>query len=469
MKDELLTISILEKQILKCWIDNPNLILEDDIFISETTKEFQFILLNLIDEHKELNEEHILTSAIEYVSKESVIAIQETKYQVEKLNDYIQKLRAKNILHSFRNELLSEINSEDTDFDKVVSIQSSLDEAIEKIENPKENEGLSFKDLIDNHIDILKDRKNGVHTTTGDYLLDKIERPVSGIWTIVGYSGSCKSTFVATQLKTRIAKRLPTVYFNTELSVEGVMDGILPSLIKETYNDMRGKMNDDEHIDFDNIIDKCNYLAEHSDKSKFAYYPNSSVCINDIKKFCLLQRKKMNLKKNDLLFAYIDLMSMVKEFQDSTHGSNRSDVILQALNKLNTIALTNNILFIGTVQAKRMPTGIKINKEEDLMKFQLDASAIRDSSGYEERSRLVLSIFNPYNIVHKNPCSEIIRQITEPIIYVKSLKNTYGEVGTEVYYYFDVEYKNLYPYEGELPNYGTLSVEEENNDEDKNI
>ena len=162
-------------------------------------------------------------------------------------------------------------------------------------------------------------------------------------------------------------------------------------------------------------------------------------------------------------------MSMVKEFQDSTHGSNRSDVILQALNKLNTIALTNNILFIGTVQAKRMPTGIKINKEEDLMKFQLDASAIRDSSGYEERSRLVLSIFNPYNIVHKNPCSEIIRQITEPIIYVKSLKNTYGEVGTEVYYYFDVEYKNLYPYEGELPNYGTLSVEEENNDEDKNI
>ena len=305
MKDELLTISILEKQILKCWIDNPNLILEDDIFISETAKELQFILLNLIDEHKELNEEHILTSAIEYVSKESVIAIQETKYQVEKLNDYIQKLRAKNILHSFRNELLSEINSEDTDFDKVVSIQSSLDEAIEKIENPKENEGLSFKDLIDNHIDILKDRKNGVHTTTGDYLLDKIERPVSGIWTIVGYSGSCKSTFVATQLKTRIAKRLPTVYFNTELSVEGVMDGILPSLIKETYNDMRGKMNDDEHIDFDNIIDKCNYLAEHSDKSKFAYYPNSSVCINDIKKFCLLQRKKMNLKKNDLLFAYI--------------------------------------------------------------------------------------------------------------------------------------------------------------------
>ena len=41
--------------------------------------------------------------------------------------------------------------------------------------------------------------------------------------------------------------------------------------------------------------------------------------------------------------------------------------------------------------------------------------------------------------------------------------------GNEHVYYFDTEYKNLYPYEGELPNYGTLSVEEENNDEDKNI
>lgn len=466
MKDETLKISILEKQIIKSWLNDPSLMIEDDIFCSETAKELQFILLNLRDENKDFTEEHILSESVEYVNKDTLDSINEVNYQEDKVEDYIQNLRKKNILFSFKNELLHEINSDDTDFEKVISIQSSLDEAINKIENPKEDEGMSFSDMIDNHIETLKDRKNNVSVSTGDYLLDRLAKPTAGIWTILGYSGSCKSTFVATQLKARISKRLPTVYFNTELSQEGVMDGLLSSLIKETYYDIQGMYNDDEHIDFDTIIEKCKYLAEHSDKSKFAYFPNSTVSVNDIKRFSLIQKKKMGLKKNELLFVYVDLLSMVKEFQENTRGSNRSDVILQALNKLNDIALANNLLIIGTVQAKRMPTGIKINKEEDIMKFQLDASAIRDSGGYEERSRAIFSIFNPYNIVHKNPCSEVIKAITEPIIYVKTLKNTYGDVGKEVYYYFDADYKNLYPYECELPNY---SLDEETEDETENI
>ena len=73
---------------------------------------------------------------------------------------------------------------------------------------------------------------------------------------------------------------------------------------------------------------------------------------------------------------------------------------------------------------------------------------IKDSGSYEERSRIVIGIHNPYHIARKVNCNKIIRDLTEPIVELKVLKDTYtGKVGKVVKYYFNSDYKVYVPYE----------------------
>lgn len=445
---ENLQITILEKQIIHAIIDNPNLLFEDDIFVSEQAKEFQYILLTLKDKNMDFIEEHILCESIEYINRETVISVKDTDYQKEFFDDYKRKLYQKYLMHEFKINTLYEINKEDTDYNKLIKLNSDLSEALKTIDNPT-SQSKNWSDMINTHVDILKERKEGKQNSIGDYNFDKMIKPYKGIWTICGYSGSCKSTLLLNLLKTRIVKgnAFKSTYFNTELAESGIMDILLPSMIKESYDDVRGAFNDDEHIDFDIIIDKAESIKDHYNKfDNFRYFDNPTVTLNDLETFNVQTRKELKMKDDELLVSFVDLLSMVKEFSEIGKG-NKSDSIVQAMDRLNNIALKHNILFICTVQLKRPPSNIKIEKEEDLRKFMPDASMIRDSGGYEERSRAIFLIFNPFNVVNKNPCNEVIKALVEPIIDVTCVKNTFGSIGTTVKYYHNVDNRRMIPYE----------------------
>lgn len=307
------------------------------------------------------------------------------------------------------------------------------------------DEGKTFSTLINEYKDTIKRRSEGKKITTGDYLLDKlIPNPQAGIVTIVGYSGSMKSTFVHHLCRLRIAKRLHTVLFNTELSQDGIMDSITPIMIKESIDDVMGINNEDDHIDYQTIISKYDDLElKYKNMDRFLMYPSNHVSLSQFKEFCINARKKFNMKKDDLLFAFVDIMTMIEEFNK---GTNRTDAIKLGMDSLNEFALEYNILIIGTSQLKR-PNTVHIKKEEDIDKFRMSASDIKDSAEIENRSRLLLGIFNRKNIVDKNPCDPIIKELTEPILDLTVLKNTYtNTLGERIYYYIDSQYKSLIPY-----------------------
>ena len=73
----------------------------------------------------------------------------------------------------------------------------------------------------------------------------------------------------------------------------------------------------------------------------------------------------------------------------------------QGINKLNEIALSNNIFFLGTVQTRKMNNVPKIEKIEDLNKFRIETNAIKESASILERARVMLSIHNPKYIVNQ--------------------------------------------------------------------
>lgn len=470
-----LVVAILEKQILRCLMEHPNLLENDyDIsFISPQGQEFYLDLLTLKKQNKKIIVENLLTLNNEFLTSDLVIAVQETEYDINELDEYIDKLNTKSMIHEFKSDILSDLNENDSDIEKLEDIKSRINELEEKINN-KNGEANTFSNLIKDYKEEIKKRANGNKTTTGDYNLDKlIGGYQAGIGVIVGMSGSMKSTFIIKLLRNRITKRLPTCTINTELTKATYLDTMVSTMIDENYDNLTGFNSDEDSMqDWDSVLAKLDQLEEvyarQDNKRKlFEFYPSNSVSMSDIKQFCVKCRKDFRLKDDEILFCTIDLLLMVKDMNVS--GLSRADAITQGFNKLNEIALENNIFFLCTLQARRLQNEIKIDSIDDLAKYRISLERIKESSSCEERSRIILALHNPKYLANRNPtCPQLVRDLVDPILELTVLKNSWQDnLGETVYYYIDGEHKDLIDYtpqDGEIPNSGNTELN--SNDEE---
>jgi len=461
MAEENLKIALLEKQILHCLLENNELLDEKEIdcFISSQAQEFYFDLLHLKNEGKKVIAENILTLDNQFLTSELVIAVQSTDYDVKEFDSYVSKLETKALIHEFKSDTLSDLSENVSDFEKLDKIRSRIDELEQKRSN--KSDYMTFHDLLEEYKVELDKRASGIKTTTGDYCLDTlIPNLQAGLGFIVGMSGSMKSTYIIKLLRNRITKRLPTCAVNTELTHATYVDTMISTMIDENYTDLTES---DENTDWDNIFNKLNELESHYDKcgKRFAFYPSNIASISDIKTFCRKCRKDFKLRDDELLFCTIDLTLMISDMNVS--GTSRADAITQGVNKLNEFALSDNVFFLGTIQTRKMNNVPKIEKIEDLNKFKIDTGMIKESNSILERGRVLLSIHNPKYIVNQNPCSQLIRDLVDPILEVTVLKNSWSDtMGKSIYYYIDGEHKDLVnyiPQNGEIPNSGSFDTE----------
>ena len=474
MSEENLKVAILEKQILHCLLEHNELLdkYEIDCFISPQAQEFYVDLFTLKSNNKQIIVENILTLENQFLTSDLVMAVQETEYDINEFEDYITKLSTKSLIHEFKSDILTDLNENDSDYEKLEDIKNRITELENK--NNSKNNTSSFPNLIKEYKEEIKKRASGNRNTSGDYNLDKLIGGYdAGIVLLLGMSGSMKSTLTIKILRNRITKRLPTCAINTELTHATYMDTLVSTMINEDYNNLRGYNSDeDDFQDWDSILQKLDELEkvyEKQDKKRkmFDFYPSNSVSIADIKQFCRKCRKDFRLKKDETLFCFIDLLLMIKDMNKG--GTSRADAITQGINELNEFALTDNVLFFATVQARRKSNTVKIENIDDLNQFRLSTEVIKESGSLEERSRAILSLHNPKYLANKNPCSQIVRDLVDPIIELTVLKNSWQEnLGQTVYYYIDSEHKDLVDYtpaDGEIPN---SSTNELNNIEEKN-
>ena len=475
MNDDNFKIAILEKQILNCLLEHNELLdkYEIDCFISPQAQEFYVDLLRLKKDNKKIIAENILTLENDFLTSDLIIAVQETEYDVNEFEDYLSKLETKSIIHEFKSDVLTDLNENESDYEKLEDIKNR----IEKLEDKKERktDTSSFPSLIREYKEEIKKRASGNRNTTGDFNLDKlIGGYQAGLGLIVGMSGSMKSTFIIKLLRNRITKRLPTCAINTELTHATYMDTLVSTMIDEDYNNLRGYDNDeDDTIDWESIIAKLDELEkvyERQDKKRklFDFYPSNSVSIADIKQFCRKCRKVFRLKDDETLLCSIDLLLMIKDMNKS--GTSRADAITQGINELNEFALSDNVLFFATIQARRKSHTVKIEKLEDLNEFRLSTEVIKESGSLEERARAILALHNPKYLANKNPCSQIVRDLVDPILELTVIKNSWKEnLGETIYYYIDSEHKDLIDYipkDGEIPNSSTNIIDESSEEKD---
>lgn len=469
MAEENLKIAILEKQILRCLLEHEELLggKEINCFISPQAQEFYVDLLHLKNKNERLIPENILTLDNDFLTFDLVMAVQSTDYDVNEFDSYVERLETKSLIHEFKSDVLDDLSETKNDYERLNEIRSRIDE-LERKRNLG-SDYYTFHDLLEEHKETISKRSKGIRVTTGDYNLDKlIPNLQAGIGLIIGLSGSMKSTYIIKLLRNRITKRLPTCAINTELTRATYMDTLVSTMIDENYESMTEC---DENTDWDNIYSKLNELESHYDKhsKKFALYPDNIVSISDIQNFCIKCRKDFGLDDDELLFCTLDLTLMISDMNVS--GTSRADAVTQGINRLNEIALKYNIFFLGTIQTKKMNSVPKIEKIEDLNKFRIDVSMIKESNTLLERPRVLLSIHNPKYIVNQNPCSQLIRDLVDPILEVTVLKNSWSDnMGQTVYYYIDSEHKDLVNYtpkDDEIPNGGDFNVEStENKSED---
>ena len=461
MVEENLKVAVLEKQILHCLFEHNELLDEKEIdcFISPQAQEFYFDLLHLKNEGKKVIAENILTLDNQFLTSELIIAVQSTDYDVNEFDSYVSKLETKALIHEFKSDTLSDLSESESDFEKLDKIRARIDELEQKRSN--KSDYMTFHDLLEEYKVELDKRASGIKTTTGDYCLDTlIPNLQAGLGFIVGMSGSMKSTYIIKLLRNRITKRLPTCAVNTELTRATYVDTMISTMIDENYTDLTES---DENTDWDNIFNKLNELESHYDKcgKRFAFYPSNIASINDVKTFCRKCRKDFKLRDDELLFCTIDLTLMLSDMNVS--GTSRADAITQGVNKLNEFALSDNVFILGTIQTKKMNNVPKIEKIEDLQKFKIDTGMIKESNSILERGRVLLSIHNPKYIVNQNPCSQLIRDLVDPILEVTVLKNSWSDtMGKSIYYYIDGDHKDLVnyiPQNGEIPNSGDFNTE----------
>ena len=449
-------IALSEKQILHSWVDNPTLISEDDIFITDVAKEFQYILLSLQDKGLNFIPEHILKESVEFVNEKTITSILETSYQADKTETYKKDLFVNTQILSLEDKVLKELAIEISkkghkDFEAIKTLYEDFGNILDSIDTKKE-EPLTFYDALALHEPVLEQRSHAVSKTTGCYMLDKImPNIVPGIAIIGGFSGSMKTTYCNYLTKQRIVKRLPTVGINTELAFNGYMDNTISSMIKEPYYDILGISPDNNNsmIDYTSIMGKYEGLKKrYKNRNNFYLFPRNSCSIKEVKPFLVSSRKKMKLKDDETLFCFVDLLSMLDEFGNNESGNNKADIIEKGVNTLNNIGLSTNTLIIGTIQMKRVEPVKRIEREEDIEKFRPTLAGLKSSGSWEERARWVMVLHNPYHIVHKTPCNPIIQDTIDPILELTILKDTYtGKTGDTIKYYFNSTYKSLLPYE----------------------
>ena len=121
MSEENLKVAILEKQILHCLLEHNELLdkYEIDCFISPQAQEFYVDLFTLKSNNKQIIVENILTLENQFLTSDLVMAVQETEYDVNEFEDYITKLSTKSLIHEFKSDILTDLNENDSDYEKL--------------------------------------------------------------------------------------------------------------------------------------------------------------------------------------------------------------------------------------------------------------------------------------------------------------------------------------------------------------
>lgn len=430
-----LTIPIFEQQLLKLYIENENDITlpTENYFVSDNGREFFDILTFLSQKNYIFSKEHILQNVKEFVNAEVYSKVMECEYQLDKVEDYQNKLREKYYFNKIHSDILKRLTKESgkkevnkEDLNKIVN---ELNQNMKSM-NSSGNSLLPMTDYLAQQKNILSERMKGqALQSSGCFLLDTMLPASSlhaGLGVIFGYPASGKSTMNDYFILQRFLKNLPTLSINLEMAHESKIDSYICALCELDYYEVKGANNEDHTLD-QHVIDKYEeMLTRFKYNDRLYVETKQSLSVHDVINVIKQSRQRMDLREDEILWVSIDLLTMLKEFRESQRGMNHADVINNVLDYLNEIALEYNCFIFCVVQPLRPNKDIKVNTLDDLEKLRPPLQTIKGSGAFEERARFILSVYNPLHQGKKYMSDNPALETLQPVIELMSVKDTHG-------------------------------------------
>ena len=340
--------------------------------------------------------------------------------------------------------MVLEIEKEDADFERIEelldSCKSSVDELLER-----SLPYYTLSETFEDHKNILVQRSKGNDTyPTGIRILDKyntIGYYPKYITTIFGASGSGKTTAAINLINASINLQYPTVYDSLELSKQFVTDKLIAAR---------------NGIPFDTLLNVTDEKGEDISDSLIDLIESERRKIESHNRFVLMEEVNQSIADLDyeiphikkfmgvnFLVLHIDLATMLKDFNKG--GDSTASVYEKAMNAEHELARKHNIHIVNYVQALRDQHNVVIKDVEDIEKFRPRLNSIKNSSAFEERSRVVIGLFRPYYYAERylkdNPAIELMSNILE----MQFLKQSMGTLPT-LEFLFKGDISRIFPF-----------------------
>jgi replicative DNA helicase len=251
----------------------------------------------------------------------------------------------------------------------------------------------SAEGWFDQYLKDTEARRNGKQFKFGNRVFDAMiqEGPTPGDGTIICSStGQGKTTLVTNLLDGFIRQSVPCIMVSSEMSLTAMMDRYLAMKMEVPFKSIVNAQGEE----FDDLRDQMeSYRDVFQDATTFRFTANPNPSLHDLEK---IVKKFQQETGKTYCVLFIDLLSMVREFNQSQEGANFAQQTEVAMNKLNAMAKLLGIHYIGTVQLNRNVEADRCKTWADVLeKTKPFRSGIKNSGAYLERARATIALWRP--------------------------------------------------------------------------
>lgn len=452
-----LSLITAEKTLLRLAVEKPEYIqkITIDDLISDTAKNLYKALLKIKENNLTVNKENLAAALSEYESssQSKIEVFYEMDLPSEIDFDYWKKIlaieKAKNtIQESIVNGLLPESSQKEGsifDFDKVDNLISTVHHSLD-IARGRGDIIKTAPQLLKRYEEVIEERAQGnYYFDTGCHHLNSVltEGFAPGkITTLYGGSGFGKSSYALYLVNKQINKQIPNLYISLEMDEISTMDRLIAQRNDIPIRELipNSNVRSEEEYMTDYIMNLLSREKKRLGRStRFHFIEDPGLSIQDVAYYIDYVKRMTGLS---YLIVTIDLITMLKEFA----GNNKASIWEDAMNKVSALAKQKNVHIIGIVQAKRPQTKVSVNTREDARKLKPQINEIKNSAIFEERSRIILSVFREKFIMERflkdDPNTAIMSDMME--LYVE--KQSMGEVPQLRWYVYKAPSAKILPY-----------------------
>lgn len=448
------SLVIAEQTLLRLAIENHDYLykLERDVFISETAKQLYDAILQLQQHHTSLSVSNIAgelgvdENNIQSFLEKDIPTNMDFEYWRDKLA--IEKSK-QNIQEAIINGILPESSGKENsefDLDKVDAFITTVQTNLEKSKG-KKIVLYSASQLLSTYDDVIAQRASGVYYyDTGCYHLNSAltEGFAPGkITTLFGSSGIGKSSYALYLVNRQINKQIPCLYISLEMDKISTMDRLIAQRnrlpIEQLIPNSMVRFDETEYMNdyIESILEREQRRLGKA--TRFYFIEEPGLSLHDVEYYINYVKRLIGMK---YITVTIDLLTMIKEF---SRGENKASTYEDGLNALHELAKRTNAHIIGVVQSRRPQSKVKVETVKDVEKLKPQIEEIKNSSAFEERSRIILSAFRKRFIIERFLPDAPELDFMSDIMEVQILKQNMGGLPLR-YYVYDAKAAHLSPY-----------------------